>query len=158
MLNVDRIAGATIIRFTDTDPALLQVDAVVEEEDTHLLLGKSPVIRDSISSFSQLVRKMEHQVPEVPGTVIVRQTTPKRFITIVYDIESKPICREEWLLEAFKNILHQCSKYKIVTLAMPLIGTSYGRINEQKMITLLEKQLMETRQQYPRKILIYNLQ
>ena len=157
-MNIDRIAGSTIIKFTECDPALLRVDALVEEQDTHLLLGKAPVIMDSITSFPQLVRKMEQQVAERPGTVIVHRTTmPKRFIAIVYDIDSKPICREVWLEEALKNILGHCRKLRIETLAMPLIGTSYGRLDEHTMITLLEKLLIEHRQDYPHKILIYNL-
>lgn len=157
-MNIDRIAGATIIKFTDSDPALLQVDAVVEEQDTQLLLGKSPVIMDSITSFTQLVRKMEQQAAEEPGTVIVKRTRPIRFITIVYDIDSKPICREEWLEQALKNILEQCRKFEVRSLAMPLIGTSYGRIDEQTMIILLEKLLIEYREDYPRKIFIYKLE
>ena len=156
-VNIDRIAGATVIKFTECDPALLRVDAVVEEQDTHMLLGKSPVIMNSVTSFTQLVRKMEQQLAEVPGTVIVRQSSPKRFITIVYDIDSKPICREEWLELALKNIFEQCRKFEITTLAMPLIGTSYGRIDAHSMIALLEQQLLRYRPDYPRKILIYNL-
>ena len=48
---LDYIAGSTIIRFTETDPTLLRVDAVVEEQNTCLLLGKSPIIMDTIESF-----------------------------------------------------------------------------------------------------------
>ena len=48
---LDYIAGSTIIRFTETDPALLQVDVVVEEQDTNLILGKSPVIMDTIGAM-----------------------------------------------------------------------------------------------------------
>lgn len=157
MAHLDRIAGKTIIKFTETDPALLSVDAVVEEQDTHLLLGKSPVITSVVSGFPQLVRKMQRQAPEIPGTVIVRKTMPKRFITIVYDIDNTNICCREWLETALKNIFAQCWKYKISILAMPLLGTSYGRIDEPTMINILEQSLFMDRQEYPRKILIYRI-
>ena len=158
MTYIDRIAGKTIIKFTESDPVLLSVDAVVEEQDTHMLLGKAPVISSVVTGFPQLVKKMQNQAPEIPGTVIVRKTKPKRFIAIVYDIDNKPICRREWLETAIRNILIQCWKYKIVTLGMPMLGTSYGRIDGPAMIKILEKVLLKNRQEYPRKILIYKIQ
>lgn len=155
---IDRIAGKTIIKFTESDPALLTVDAVVEEQDTHMLLGKSPVISSVVTGFPQLVKKMQNQAPEIPGTVIVRKTKPRRFIAIVYNIDHKPICCEEWLETAIRNIFVQCWKYKIATLGMPLLGISYGRIDEPTTIDILEKVLFNNRQEYPRKILIYKFQ
>ena len=157
MEHLDRIAGTTIIKFTETDPALLCVDAVVEEQDTHLLLGKSPVITSVVSGFPQLVRNMQRQVPELPGSVIVKKTTPKRFIAIVYDIDNTSMCRREWLQSALQNIFTQCRKFKVATLAMPLLGTSYGRIDAPAMLDLLEQALFMNRGQYPRKILIYRI-
>ena len=157
MTYLDRIAGKTIIKFTGSDPALLSVDAVVEEQDTHLLLGKSPVISSVTTGFPQLVKKMQHQVPEFPGTVIVKKTRPTRLIAIVYDIDSATICCQEWLETALKNIFIQCWKYKITTLAMPLLGTAYGRIDASMMIKLLEQSLFIHQQEYPRKILIYSI-
>ena len=157
MAYVDRIAGKTIIKFTDSDPALLMVDAVVEEQDTHMLLGKSPVISNVVTGFPRLLKKMQDQVPEIPGTVIVKKTKPKRFITIIYDVDNTDICCREWLEMALKNIFIQCWKYKVMTLAMPLLGTSYGRIDGPMMINILEQSLYQNPQAYPRKILIYRI-
>jgi len=157
MAFLDRIAGKTIIKFTESDPALLMVDAVVEEQDTHLLLGKSPVISNVVTGFPQLLKKLQDQLPEIPGTVIVKKTKPKRFIAIIYDVDNTNICRKEWLETALKNIFIQCSKYKITTLAMPLLGTSYGRIDGPMMIDILEQALFLNPREYPRKILIYRL-
>ncbi len=152
---LDYIAGSTIIRFTETDPALLQVDVVVEEQDTNLILGKSPVIMDTIESFPALVKKMEHQIHEIPGNVIVKQSIPKRLVAIVYDVEHTPICEESWIEEALQNILMQCDKYKVKTLAMPLLGTSYGKLKEETTMQLLQESLIQNRKQTLKKILIY---
>ncbi len=152
---LDYIAGSTIIRFTETDPALLQVDVVVEEQDTNLILGKSPVIMDTIESFPALVKKMEHQIHEIPGNVIVKQSIPKRLVAIVYDVEHTPICEESWIAEALQNILMQCDKYKVKTLAMPLLGTSYGKLKEETTMQLLQDSLIQNRKQTLKKILIY---
>jgi len=124
------IAGNTIIQFTETDPALLNVDAVVEEQDTNLILGKSPVILDTIESFPAMVKKMEQQTCEKVGNVLVKQSIPIRFIAIVY-------------------------KHRIKTLAMPLLGTSYGKLEEENIIQLLQDSLIQNRQQTLKKIFIY---
>ncbi len=155
---LDRIAGNTIIQFTDTDPALLMVDAVVEEQDTNLLLGKTPVIMDTIESFPALVKKMEQQIREIPGNVIVKQSIPRRLIAIVYDVDHTSISKKTWIKKALQNILTQCDKDKIKTLAMPLLGTSYGKLKEETIIQLLQDLLVKNRQQYLKKIFIYQNQ
>ncbi len=156
-LLLDRIAGKTIIQFTNIDPALLNVDAVVEEQDTNLVLGNTPVIMDIIESFPALVRKMEQQVLETPGNVIFKNSSPKRFIAVVYDVEETPICRETWIKKAMKNIFLYCDTYKIKVIAMPLLGTSYGKLDEEKILKLLQNLLFVNRQQYLKKILIYKM-
>jgi hypothetical protein len=155
LIQLDRITGSIIIRFTETDPALLQVDVVVEEQDTNLILGKSPVIMDTIESFPALVKKMEQQIHEIPGNVIVKESIPIRLVAIVYDVEHTPICKESWIEEALQNILMQCDKYKIKTLAMPLLGTSYGKLKEETTMQLLQDSLIQNRKQTLKKILIY---
>ena len=155
LTQLDHIAGNTIIQFTETDPALLNVDAVVEEQDTNLILGKSPVILDTIESFPAMVKKMEQQTCEKVGNVIVKQSIPIRLIAIVYDVEHTPIGKKIWIVEAIQNILAQCDKYKIKTLAMPLVGTSYGKLEEESIIQLLQNSLIQNRQQTLKKILIY---
>ena len=70
LTQLDYIAGNTIIQFTETDPALLQVDAIVEEQDTNLILGKSPVIMDTIENFATMVKKMGQQTRKITGNII----------------------------------------------------------------------------------------
>ena len=155
LTQLDHIAGNTIIQFTETDPALLNVDAVVEEQDTNLILGKSPIILETIENFPTLVKKMEQQTREIVGNVLVKQSNPIRFIAIVYDVEHTPIGKKTWIEKAIQNILTQCDKYRIKTLAMPLLGTCYGKLEEESIIQLLQYSLIQNRQQTLKKILIY---
>ena len=117
------------------------IDAFVEEQDTCLLLGKAPVIKTPVESFSSLVKKMERQKPGKPGEVMVIHSMPKRLIAIVYDLDQKQICREEWIETAIKNILQLCEKYQIRRLAMPLPGITHGRINEETSLGILDNML-----------------
>lgn len=149
------IAGSTVIKFTNTDPALLSVDGMVEEQDTNLLLGKSPVVSVTIDSFPALIQKMETQMPQLPGNVIVKHTKPRRFIAIIYDVEQEPICQEIWIRDVLKQLIDYCEQYQIKTLGMPLLGNAYGKITETTSQQLLQQVLLEYRHQYPKKILIY---
>ncbi|MFT5394904.1 MAG: hypothetical protein ACI85N_000083 [Gammaproteobacteria bacterium] len=153
---LDRIAGKTIIQFTDTDLANLKVDAVVEEQDTNLLLGKAPVIMETVESFPALVDQMEQQLCEIPGSIIVKNSKPKRLIAIVYDVEHTPICEESWVKKVLQKIFAQCYEHKINNLAMPLLGTAYGKLTDETIVDLLQDLLIKNKNQYPRKIFIYD--
>jgi len=155
--SIDYIAGRTVIRFTDQDPALLDVDAVVEEQDTNLLLGKSPVILNSVESFPDLVRRMESQASHTPGQVILRRSRPLRLIAIVYDVDQDPICKPVWVETAITRILLQCQGRGVTRLAMPLLGTAHGRLDGKAMLRILQDLLVEHRPSYPRQIQIYKL-
>ena len=110
---------------------------------------------DTTESFPDLVKKMEQQIHEMPGKVIVKQTIPILFVAIVYDVEHTPISKESWIEEALRNILMKCDKYKIKTLAMPLLGTSYGKLKEETSMQLLLDSLNQNRDQTLKKVLIY---
>lgn len=152
---LDRIVGNTIIRILPPDRPLPMVDAIVEEQDTNLLLGKTTSIEETSTSYPMLVKKMERQKPLSPGNVIVQRTLPKCFISIIYDIEGTPICRDEWINSALNNILEKCVTFRIGTLAMPLPGVAHGKFSELKAMDMILKNLQIRRARYPRKIWIY---
>ena len=76
-------------------------------------------------------------------------------IAIFYDVEHTPICMESWIEETLQNILCQCEKNKIKILAMPLLGTSYGKLKEVFIMQLWQDLLNQSRQQYLEKIVIF---
>lgn len=153
---LDRIVGNTVIRILPPYSPLPAVDAVVEEQDTNLLLGKVTSIEEPSASYSMLVKKMERQKPLSPGNVIVqRRALPKCFISIIYDIDDKPICREEWINTALRNILDKCVTFRIDTLAMPLPGVAHGKVDESRAMDMILQNLQTQRAGFPRKIWIY---
>lgn len=134
---------ASGIEFWNSDQELPgNIDAIVEEQDTCLLLGITPFIKTPVDNFPALVKKMEQQTPRAPGEVLVIHSVPKRLIAIIYDLDQKQICRQEWIETAIKNILQQCKAYQIRALAMPLPGTTHGRIDEDTSRTILENLLV----------------
>jgi hypothetical protein len=144
--------GSIEITVTPTENPPFSVDAVVEEQDTSLVLGTRPVIRGTRESYGLLVKKMIRQQPLAMSEIIVKKGYPLRFTAIVYDIEKKPVCREEWVKTALKNILNQCEKHKVKNLSMPLLGTSHGKIGKEQSLNLLKSILLTCNPVYPEKI------
>lgn len=130
------------------------IDAVVEEQDTCLLLGTEPVLRETKEDYATLVRKMEQQKPLIPGQVLVKNTIPVRFIAINYDIEKKPICCEAWIKLSLENIGKECKKRRILSLAMPLPGIQYGNISYDTAMSLLNETFSDERINYPEIIFV----
>ena len=128
---------------TSNDVLPDNIDAVVQEQDTCLLLGQTPVIKPPVETFPVLVKKMKQQKPGEPGEVMVIHSTPKRFIAIVYDINQKQICRQEWIETAMKNILHQCRLYQTRSLVMPLLGVAHGNINRKISMEIIDNILAQ---------------
>lgn len=86
---------------------------------------------------------MEQQKPGTPGEVLVIHSMPKRLIAIIYDLDQKQICRQEWIETAIKTILQLCEKYQIRTLAMPLPGITHGKIDEETSLAILDNMLVK---------------
>ncbi len=159
LTQLDWIAGKTHICFSNTDPSLLSVDAIVEEQDTALVLGAAPVLQETVGSFPALIAKMESQHKELPGHVIIKKaSTPQRFIAIIYDVDQTPICKWGWVEQALNTIFEQCELLKIMTLAMPLPGLEYGKLQAETVMQEIQRVLRERGSAFPRKIIIYKLE
>lgn len=142
-----------MIRFLPSDKPLPETDAVVEEQDTYLLLGITAEINDTTESFTSLVSRMEKQKPLVPGSILIRNEKPERLIAIIYDIDQKPICRNEWIATALQKILDECEQAKIHSLLMPVLGETHGDITRDQFRDLLDTALTSDRNpDYPGKI------
>lgn len=128
------------------------VDVIVEEQDTSLLHGNTHVMRDTAESYETLISIMQRQAPLVPGQVIVRHTTPMRFIAIVYDIGKKPEYRLDWIATALEKLLHEMEIYQARSIAMPLLGVAYGRCPDTDFMDLLCTMLPAVRADYPEKL------
>ena len=118
------------------------VNAVVEEQDTSLVLGETDEIRDPGEKPAwYLANIAEVQSLLSPGHVIVRDTHPLRLQAIVHDLDQDPICRELWVRQALQQLIEITEKRNIHSLQMPLLGTRYGGVGIQQFIDLLLDEL-----------------
>ena len=83
---------------------------------------------------------------------------PRRFIAIIYDVDQTPICKWDWVEAALDTIFQQCELLKIKTLAMPLPGLEYGKLQAESIMQEIQRLLRERSSAYPKKIVIYKLE
>lgn len=127
-------------------------DAIVEEQDTNLLAGLKPEIKDTQESYPSLVDKMQRQVSLLPGKVLIKHEIPIRLVAIIYDIEQKPVCREEWIVTALQTILAECNTLEIQTLVLPVLGEAHGDTTPERFRQILEMLTPDPVPVYPVKI------
>ena len=127
-------------------------DAIVEEQDTNLLLGVAPQISEPYESYDKLVSQMITQQPRLPGEVVVKGNHPVRFLAVVHDLELEPIWKEEWIANALGLIFKESVHNRIKTVAMPVLGSIYGSLDYEIFIELFRSALPSGNITYPEKI------
>jgi hypothetical protein len=145
--------GKTTISICAADRQPLTADAIVEEQDTCLVLGTEPVIRDTRETYEALVSKMERQKPLLPGQLMIKNTVPLRITAVLYDIEQTPVCSGGTVAMVLNNLLDTCSEYRLKSVIMPLLGCSHGGMKVSAFITLLQNILNNGSPAYPEKII-----
>lgn len=118
-------------------PVPFDIDAVVEEQDTALVLDIEPIIREPQEDYAELVDGMIEQQPCLPGDIIVRKGRPQRFLAIVHDLDREPSCEAGGIAVALENLLRQFNQRRIRAAAMPLLGTVHGRFPDETFLALL---------------------
>jgi hypothetical protein len=121
-------------------------DAIVEEQDTFLLLGESRELPASEEKTWYLTHKMQEQQAVAPGSVIMkRHHKPLRLMAVVNDVAQEPVSREEWVWSALVNIFELATTQKFESLALPLLGMRYGQMKADRVMNLVQRILMSSR-------------
>jgi hypothetical protein len=115
-----------------------RVDAVVAEEDTYLVMSESNAeLRDTNEHPVRIMTRAIEARPAQPGSIIVKRGSPLRFLAIIHDFDIEPSSREEWVGKCLSEALYQSEKRQFGSLAIPLIGTSHGPLDEKRFLLLL---------------------
>ncbi|HEX9698570.1 MAG TPA: hypothetical protein VGD06_03835 [Acidobacteriota bacterium] len=135
-------AGLLIVAAPQDDPPF-DVEAVACEEDTWLALStETRVVRSPGHPVRVMTRVWEAR-PEPPGSVLVRSGTPLRLLAVVHDLDAEPTWREEWIESALAAILAEVVGRRLVSIAMPLLGTKHGALEPARFMRLLGRALAE---------------
>lgn len=130
--------GAIEIAIAPVEYVPVEIDAIVEEQDTQLLMGIDTEINYPDEDFDTLIDQMlSGKSVRSPGQIIIKQAQPLKLKAIIYDINQKPSWKIEWIAFALKQLVTEIENYNIKTLAMPLLGTVHGKVDENESIELL---------------------
>lgn len=124
------------------------VEALALEEDTFLVLSADPVVREPREHPLRVIYEARKAVPEEPGTVIVKETSPLKFLAIVHDLNQDPTWREEWVISCLIDVLRESEQRRLRSLALPLLGTKHGSLTEKRFLTILKAVLKSTPLRY----------
>lgn len=145
-------ADVTIAVAPDDLPPF-SIDAVVEEQDTALVLGDLGEVRDPGPQASWFfANKLESQTLVQPGGVLIRPGNPKRMLAIVHDLDKDPSWRAEWIAQALGNMLALAEPSGINAIALPILGAKHGRISAERFIAILLDVLRHSREHSVRNI------
>ena len=118
--------------------APVNTSAVVEEQDTALVLSKPKKITDTETKPGWfLANKLESQPLIEPGSVIKRNAKTLKLMAIVHDFDMEPSWRAEWIAQALDNILEISIINKLSSIQLPVLGAQHGRFETNKFLELL---------------------
>lgn len=129
------------------------VEAVVLEEDTYLVLSAGWDRIESDDHPVVILTEAFEAKPEEPGSVVVTEDSPLRFLAVVYDFDQEPFWREEWVERAIEGIFREAERRRLQTIALPFLGTKHGSLGKERFLLLLRKFLERNRSSpYPLRV------
>ena len=130
------------------------IDAIVEEQDTGLVLEPSDIISNygDNKPLWYLANTRELQVSHLPGTIVIKTGQPIKLQAIVHDLDFCPSWKKNWIRMALIQTLNICNKEHLNSIALPVLGTQFGKFSLEEFIILLAEILTTQRCNFPVKI------
>ncbi len=128
------------------------IDAVVEEEDTFLVLSAEARVRKPEGSFLKIMTNVIETRPETPGTVLLRGKNPIRLLAIIHDLNQDPNWKEAWIKSALNRIFHVSDRRKLQSIALPFLGTHHGTLDKKRFVVILRHTLKKISPSYLQRI------
>ena len=124
--------------------APFDVEALVFEEDTWLVMSANPTICEPEVHPIRLMTDLIETEPEPVGSVLVKNGQPMRFLAIVHDVNQEPTWREAWIERALHSVFREVEQRKISAIGLPLLGTRHGRLEKPRFAVILGRVLNKT--------------
>jgi len=140
-----------IIAAPTTKPPF-SIDAVVEEEDTFLVLSAEARVRKPEGSLLKIMTNVIETRPETPGTVLLRGKNPIRLLAIVHDLNQDPSWKEAWIKSALKRVFQVSERRKLQSIALPLLGTHHGTLEKKRFVVIFRHALKKISPSYLQRI------
>lgn len=121
------------------------VDGLVIEQDTGLVLNPNDEFRYPRDSIETLTKDMLSRGEPAQGTVLELSTSPPQLLAVVHDLDNEPTWTEEIVKETITSLFKIANRRAFRSIAMPLLGTIHGDLAEERARDLLEEGLSETK-------------
>ncbi|MGV8039059.1 MAG: hypothetical protein AB2L07_02950 [Thermoanaerobaculaceae bacterium] len=115
--------------------------AVVEEEDTYLVLSAEPRVRETAEPLGSALAAVRRAHPLPPGSVAMRRGKPMRLLAVVHDLARTPSWREAWIASALAGVLRITRRSQLHSLSLPILGAVHGRFDPERFVSLLRDAL-----------------
>jgi hypothetical protein len=143
-----RIGSVQVVPGTSYS-APFSVAARVCEEDIWRLLSADTELRESDEHSVRLMTDLISQQAIRPGSLLLDD---RRWLAVVVDLDSYPVCRGEWVVEALDKVFRQAAERRITSLGIPLIGSIHGNLYWQKSLWLILDALDRSVEGFPERI------
>jgi hypothetical protein len=118
-----------------------EIDAIVCEEDTWLIMSAEPKEIGAPEHPIRLMTALMTAKPEPVGSVLVKGGTPLKFLAVVHDVDQDPTWNEDWIAEALINVFQEAERRKLRAIGLPLLGTRHGKLPVERFPELLRRVL-----------------
>ena len=119
----------------------LDLDAVVLEDDTFLVLSADPTPKATPERPVYLLKQAMQVEAQVPGTVVTKEKALLRLLAVVHDLNQDPSWKEEWISSALVEALQVVEQRKLRSMALQMLGTVHGSLDPARFPNLLERAL-----------------
>ncbi|MFC1883723.1 hypothetical protein ACFL2O_03035 [Thermodesulfobacteriota bacterium] len=136
-LRTETLLGNVRVVAAPEKPRPFDVDAIVCEEDTWLVMSADPEICIPEIHPIRLMTELIEAKPKTPGRVLIRQGNPIRFLAVVHDFNMDPTWKEEWIDQALSEIFKESEKRKMKAVGIPLLCTRHGRLDVDRFLSLI---------------------
>ncbi|MDX1570807.1 MAG: hypothetical protein R3200_09995 [Xanthomonadales bacterium] len=140
-----------LIRSAPDNPPF-PVDALALEEDTGLVLSADPTVRDPGESLSRTLSELQEQRLYKPGSVVVRDGSPRRFLAVVHDFDREPSWCEDWISMALERVFTLADEHGAQALALERVGCVHGQLQPTRFDALLNGALAARSSDLPERI------
>jgi hypothetical protein len=117
------------------------VEAVVVEDDTYHVLSSAPVVAPPDEHPLRILDAAHRNRPAPIASVALRDGTPLRFLAVIHALDRRPTCRLAWVGTAYENLIRECGRLRLRSLALPPLGTVHGNLSRAISLELLDRSL-----------------
>jgi hypothetical protein len=122
------IGGRTVVVAPEDQPPF-SVEAIVEEEDRHLVLSAPPIVPEKKDHPIRVMTDLWNDAPRALGSVIARGRDPIRLLAVVHDLDRDPSVEIGSIERALDATFDALAKLGVRSLKLPLLGAVHRAID-----------------------------